>query len=304
MRLQPSIRPSCWRRLPVSDEPIRVANLIHDATVRLAFALGLQQREARLEARVLAAYAWQVDPAWLIAHDTDPLTCTHIAAFQLLLSRRLEGEPVAYILGQREFFGLNFTVTPDVLIPRPETETLVEAALERIPRESLWRILDLGTGSGAVAISLARHRPLTEVVAVEASAAALAVAQANARRLGVSNLRCLASDWYAALGVRKFDMIVANPPYVEADDPHLCQGDVRFEPPSALAAGPTGLDDLSIIIAAAPAHLTPGGWLLVEHGWNQGAACRALFEAQGFSEVRILRDLAGQERVTLGRHPG
>lgn len=283
---------------------MNVAQLLDDATTRIATALGLEKREARIEARALAVHAWQVDTAWLIAHDTDPLADTPIAAFQSLLSRRLEGEPVAYILGQREFFGLNFTVTPNVLIPRPETEILVEAALERIAKESAWRILDLGTGSGAVAISLARHRPLAEVVAVEASASALAVANANARRLGADNLSCLASDWYAELGVKKFDTIVANPPYVEADDPHMARGDVRFEPRTALAAGPTGLDDLSIIIAAAPTHLTPGGWLLVEHSWNQGAACRVLFEARNFSGVHTLRDLAGQERVTLGRHPG
>lgn len=285
-------------------EAIRVARLLDDATAQLAAALGLEKREARIEARALAGHAWQVDTAWLIAHDADPLGDTRVSAFQSLLSRRLKGEPVAYILGQREFFGLNFAVTSDVLIPRPETETLVEAALERIPADRPWRILDLGTGSGAVAISLARHRPQAEVVALEASAAALAIAKANAKRLGADNLRCLTSDWYAELGVNKFDTIVANPPYVEADDPHLGQGDVRFEPRSALAAGPTGLDDLGIIIAAAPAHMAPGGWLLVEHGWNQGAACRTLFEASGFSGVHSLRDLAGHERVTLGRHAG
>jgi release factor glutamine methyltransferase len=280
-----------------------VAHQLEDATIQISIALGLGKREARIEARVLASHAWQVGPAWLIAHDTDQPTGAQLAAFHRLLSRRLTGEPVAYILGQREFFGLNFVVTPDVLIPRPETETLVEAALKRIPEEKPWRILDLGTGSGAIAISLARHRPLAEVVAVDASTAALAVAEANAQRLGVSSLRCLASNWYAELGVDKFDTIVANPPYVEADDPHLRRGDVRFEPASALAAGPAGLDDLGIIIAAAPAHLTAGGWLLVEHGWNQGAACRTLFEASNFSEIQTLRDLAGQERVTLGRHP-
>ena len=272
--------------------------------MQIGAALGLEKREARIEARALACHAWQVDGAWLIAHDTDPLTNEKLSAFQSLLSRRLGGEPVAYILGQREFFGLSFTVTPDVLIPRPETETLVDAALERITGERTWSILDLGTGSGAVAIALARHRLLSEVVAVDASAAALNVTQANAQRLGVSNVRCLASDWYAELGVKKFDMIVANPPYVEADDPHLSQGDVRFEPLSALAAGPSGLDDLRIIITSAPDHLTAGGWLLVEHGWNQGATCRELFESRGFSGVQTLPDLAGQERVTLGRCPG
>lgn len=283
---------------------MNVAQLLDDATVRIAAATGLEKREARLEARVLAAHAWTVDAAWLIAHDTDGLLDGQIAAFQSLLSRRLKGEPVAYILGQREFFGLSFVVTSDVLIPRPETETLVEAALEHIPEEKLCHILDLGTGSGAVAIALAHHRPIAEVVAVDSSAAALEVAKTNARRLDVGNLRYLASNWYAELSVGKFDIIVANPPYIEAGDPHLGRGDVRFEPLSALAAGLTGLDDLDIIIAAAPAHLAAGGWLLVEHGWNQGASCRALFEANDFSEVHTLYDLSGQERVTLGRHPG
>jgi release factor glutamine methyltransferase len=283
---------------------VNVARLLGDATVRIGAALGLERRESRIEARALAVHAWGVNAAWLIAHDIDPLTEEHIAAFRSLLSRRLGGEPVAYILGQREFFGLNFIVTPAVLIPRPETEILVEAALERIPAERPGRILDLGTGSGAVAISLARHRPMAEVVAVEASAAALAVAEANMQRLDVENLRCLRSDWYADLPVKKFDMIVANPPYVAVDDPHLSQGDVRFEPPTALTAGPTGLDDLGIIIAAAPAHLSAGGWLLVEHGWNQGTACRKFFKARGFFVVQTLRDLADRERVTLGRHPG
>ncbi len=283
---------------------MNVADLLDDACVRIAAALGLDKREARIEARALAAHAWQVDAAWMIAHDTDRPDAARLAAFQSLLRRRLTGEPVAYILGRKEFYGQRFRVTPDVLIPRPETELLVDAALEHIPETGSWRILDLGTGSGAIAISLARHRPLAKVVAVDASAAALAVAETNARHLGATNLRCVSGNWYARLATMTFDTIVANPPYVESGDPHLARGDVRFEPRAALAAGPSGLDDLRAIIVDAPAHLAPDGWLLVEHGWNQGAACRTLFEARQFAEIHTLRDLAGLERVTLGRHPG
>lgn len=283
---------------------MNVSQLLADASVRVAAALGLDKSEARIEVRALAVHAWLIDTSWLISHDEDVLTATKLGAFQSLLSRRLTGEPLAYIVGEREFYGLKFAVTPDVLIPRPETETLVDAALERLPVDGPLRILDLGTGSGIVAISLAHHRPLARVMAVDASRAALDIAQCNAERLGVDNVHCIASNWYAELKTKKFNMIVANPPYVEADDPHLGRGDLRFEPRSALASGVTGLDDLHIIIAGAPSQLAPAGWLLVEHGWNQGAACRALFEAGNFLETQTLRDLAGQDRVTLGRHPG
>ena len=281
-----------------------VGKLIDNATARLAAALGLHTREARLEARVLIGHSLGVDHAWLIAHDTDPATPSQRRAIESMIARRAAGEPVAYILGEREFFGLSLAVTPAVLIPRPDTELLVEAALQRLPEHTACRVLDLGTGSGAVAIALARERPMAEVVAVEACAAALAVAQANACRLGVDNVQCVAGNWYAALGERKFDVIVSNPPYIAASDPHLDMGDLRFEPRQALASGHDGLHDLRVIVDGAPAHLTTGGWLLLEHGWSQGAACRALLETKGFSETRTLRDLAGHERVTLGRHPG
>jgi release factor glutamine methyltransferase len=288
----------------VKSKAATVASLLDEATHQIAAALGVERREARLEARVLAAHAWQVDAAWLIAHDTDQVTPTQQHAIECMVARRKAGEPVAYILGEREFFGLTFSVTSAVLIPRPDTELLVDAALQRLPEHTPCRILDLGTGSGAVAIALARQRPMAAVVAVEASAEALAVAQANARQLGADNVHCVSGNWFSELGVKKFDMIVANPPYIPAADPHLDTGDLRFEPRSALAAGPAGLDDLGVIIAAAPAHLAPEGWLLVEHGWNQGGDCRALFEIRGYSEVHTLRDLAGQERVSLGRHSG
>ena len=281
-----------------------VAALLDQATARLAATLQFDRREARLEARVLAAHAWQVTPAWLISHDTDVPGITQAASLDALLQRRLGGEPIAYILGEREFFGLNFAVTRDVLIPRPDTEVLVEAALQHLPELTRCRILDLGTGSGAIAITLGLRRPMAEVVAVEASAEAMSIAQANARRLGADNVHFLTGSWYAGLGDKKFDMIVSNPPYIAATDPHLDRGDLRFEPRQALASGDDGLRDLRVIVSGAPLHLTAGGWLLLEHGWNQGSACRALLQSSGFSETRTLRDLAGQERVTLGRHPG
>lgn len=279
----------------------------------------LPPREARLEAQLLLAHALKVDRVWLIAHDTDPLTPAQLDACNALIARRLVGEPIAYLLGEREFYGRRFQVTPAVLIPRPETELLVDLALERLPADAPARVLDLGTGSGCLALTLALERPLAQVTAVDASADALAVARENAHHLQVANVALIESDWFAVLegGAgcnppgrmnpapqrRAFDLIVANPPYVAAADPHLAQGDVRFEPLSALAAGADGLDDLRRIIAAAPAHLAPGGGLLLEHGWDQGEAVPALLYAAGFIDVECVPDLAGQPRVSLGRMP-
>lgn len=276
-----------------------VAGLLNDASARIAAALGLEKREARLEARVLAAHAWQVDRAWLIAHDTDRLTEGPTAEFEALLTRRLAGEPVAYLVGAREFYGRPFQVSPEVLIPRPDTELLVELALTYIPLPQPVGVLDLGTGSGCIAITLALERPLARVTAVDHSAAALGIAQGNA---GILNARVefLTSHWFDALAGRRFDLIVSNPPYIAAADPHLARGDVRFEPLTALAAGADGLDDLRRLASAAGPHLKPGGTLLLEHGYDQGTACRALFQQAGFSEVTTLKDLAGLERVTLG----
>jgi len=287
----------------VRDKADTVASLIDDATTRIAHALGLERREARLEARVLAAFAWDVGPAWLIAHDTDALTHTRKAHFDSLIQRRLGGEPIAYITGQREFYGRMFQVNPDVLIPRPETELLVETALQHLPERAPCRILDLGAGSGAVAITLALQRPMTEIVAVEASGKALLTAQKNARRLGADNVQCVGGNWYAELGVRKFDMIVSNPPYIATADPHLAAGDLRFEPPQALASGDDGLSDLRIIIAGAPRYLTKQGWLFVEHGYDQAAAAVELLRQHGFDQISTLRDLAGLNRVSGGCWP-
>lgn len=283
---------------------------------QLAEALALHADEARIEAQLLLQAALGgVSRAWLLTHGEQALTPQQASDFAALLQRRLHGEPVAYILGRREFYGLDFGVTPDVLIPRPDTETLVEAALQRISAAApaiiegegfhKWnlKILDLGTGSGAIAIAIAVHRPLTMVTAVDASAAALAVARSNAERLSPGNLRLLCSDWFSALAGEVFDVIVSNPPYIAANDPHLSQGDLPFEPASALASGADGLDDLRRIVAQAPAHLASGGWLLLEHGYDQAARVAELLKAAGFVAVGHVADLAGMERVTLGRKP-
>jgi release factor glutamine methyltransferase len=283
----------------VRGKEANVAALLADATARISDALGLERREARLEARVLAAHAWQVAPAWLIAHDTDPLTGDQITCFQTLLQRRLAGEPIAYITGQREFYGRAFRVTPEVLIPRPETELLVELALARIPPGQAPAVLDLGTGSGCIAVTLALERPNARITAIDRSQTALAVARLNA---GFFNARVefLASDWFAALGRRKFDLIVSNPPYVAAFDPHLGRGDVRFEPLAALASAMDGLDDVQRIIRSARSHLRPAGGLLLEHAYNQGDATRVMLRAAGFTSPHTWRDLAEIDRVSGG----
>ncbi len=283
-------------------------DLLAQASRRIATALGLPPNEARLEARVLAARALGVNRAWLVAHGLDIPTCAQASAIETLIHRREQGEPVAYLLGEKEFYGRVFKVSPDVLIPRPETELLVDAVLERSSASRPARILDLGTGSGCIAVTLALECPDCQVWALDRNPAALAVARANARALDAAPMHFLESDWFHALDDRTtdhfFDFIVANPPYIPAGDPHLLQGDVRFEPRSALASGNLGLDDLALISATAPAHLIPGGWLLVEHGCDQGLDCRDLFLNQGLAEVQSRRDLAGHERITLGRQSG
>jgi release factor glutamine methyltransferase len=239
----------------------------------------------------------------MIANAEQALAPEPIERFLALLHRRLLGEPIAYILGRREFYGLEFRVGPGVLIPRPDTETLVEVALQRIPAQSSRRVLDLGTGSGAIAIAIAVHSPQAEVVAVDRSDAALEIAGRNAAALAPGNVHLLRSDWFSALHAQRFDVIVSNPPYIAADDPHLQQGDLRFEPPTALASGADGLDDIRRIIRETPDHLVAGGWLLLEHGYDQSGKVAELLRAGGFAEVGHATDLAGIERVTFGRKP-
>lgn len=268
----------------------------------------------RLEQQMLWQRVLGVPRSWLIAHDTDPLPQQCVAQYFELQARRVAGEPMAYILGAREFMGHMFRVTPDVLIPRPDTETLVLAVLDDVREQPAPRILDLGTGSGAIALSIALARPDARVMATDRSEAALSVARDNAQALGATTVRFLQGNWYEALGAEcangqvpatvQFDVIVSNPPYIHRDDPHLDQGDVRFEPVMALTDGGDGLSDLQRIISGAAPWLARGGALYVEHGWDQAVAVRKLFEAQGFLKVRSVRDLAGIERVTTGCLPG
>ncbi|HMM47144.1 MAG TPA: peptide chain release factor N(5)-glutamine methyltransferase [Thiobacillaceae bacterium] len=277
-----------------------VTSLVDAAASRLWAVLDLDRREARIEARALAAHAWRVETAWLIAHGTDVLDEARITALHALVEQRLAGHPIAYITGMREFFGRPFAVTPDALIPRPETELLVEQAIALLDPDRPLRVLDLGTGSGCVAITIALERPRAIVTGVERSPAAMALAERNAHRLGAT-VRFLESDWFSALAGERFDLILGNPPYVATGDPHLTRGDLRFEPRSALAAGADGLDDLRRIIREAPAHLTPRGWLWLEHGFEQGDAARELLREAGMDRVSTRSDLAGLPRISGGR---
>jgi release factor glutamine methyltransferase len=264
----------------------------------------LRRARAKLDpvdAEWLLAHALGRPRAWLYAHADDKVDAGTQARFAGLVERRAAGEPVAYLTRSRGFWSFDLRVTPDTLIPRPETELLVELALARLPRHDASRIADLGTGSGAIALALARERPDASVVATDASEAALAVARGNAAALGIGNVRFGRGDWCAALDDAPFDLIVSNPPYIADDDPHLAAGDLRFEPLGALGSGPDGLDAIRAIIRGAPAHLVPGGWLLLEHGVAQGSAVRALLHAAGFIDVGTARDLEDRDRVTLGR---
>lgn len=257
----------------------------------------------RLEARMLWQRVLGVSRAWLIAHDADPLDPARVAAYRALESRRVAGEPIAYILGQREFYGRDFEVTPAVLIPRPDTELLVECGLRAIRDVSGPHVLDLGTGSGIVAVTLALERPDARVRATDISPEALDVARKNARALG-AKLLFSHGNWYdTELDSVRFDLIVSNPPYIDAQDAHLGRGDLRFEPPGALTDGADGLQALREIVQGAPDHLSPGGTLCVEHGWDQAQAVRSLFLCRGFVDVASERDLSGIERVTRGRVP-
>jgi len=292
----------------------------------------------RAEARRLLAHITGRPLTWFIAHGNDEVAPDITAAFEALAARRRAGEPLAYLLGERAFYGRQFGVSPAVLIPRADTETLIEAALEKLHTMGIGpAILELGTGSGIIAITLALEAPGAIVHAVERSPEAMAVAQQNANALGAQDIQWYLGSWWEALSNPRtpdtgndahaapvsgppegaapppdgmhpaphgFDLIVSNPPYIACDDHHLREGDLRFEPPQALAAGADGLDDLRVLIDGAPCWLKPGGWLLLEHGYEQGAAVRQLLEVRGFDAVFTRRDLGGNDRVSGGRLPG
>lgn len=274
-----------------------------NANPTLADALAQAQAGGvpRLEAQMLLLHALGQPSharAWLLAHDRDPLAPEAAARLHTLTARRLAGEPIAYLTGTKAFHGLELRIDARVLDPRDDTETLVDWALALLPTDQPRRVLDLGTGSGAIALAIAQQRPLAAILALDASADALAVAADNARRLGLP-VEMRLGDWFAPVGGERFDLLVSNPPYVAASDPHLAA--LHHEPRQALVSGADGLDDIRRIVAGAPTHLATGGWLLLEHGWDQAAAVRELLGAAGFAQVQSRRDLAGIERCSGGQ---
>lgn len=269
-------------------------------TTVVAALAATRQRIPAAEARLLLGHVLGRSAAWLEAHRDDVITMAAADEYSALVGRRAAGEPVAYLLGSREFYGRDFAVTPAVLIPRPETELLVDIVRQKLGVRETASILDLGTGSGCLAVTLALELPGARVTAVDVSPAALAVARANAARLGAA-VGFVESDWFLALPPARYDLIVANPPYVAAADPHLGEGDLRFEPADALTDRADGLRAIRRIVSGAPGHLKPGGWLFFEHGYDQGTAVRELLDAAGFTEIEQLRDLAGIVRASGGR---
>ena len=278
-----------------------IRSLIDEGAARL----GRVAEEPRREAEVLLGAALGRPRAWLLAHGGASIVdCEATDRYEAFVTRRALGEPVAYLLGEKEFWSLPLAVGPGVLIPRPETERLVECALARLPTDRACDVLDLATGSGAVALAIAAERPLALVLASDLSEAAVDTAQANAARIGLAGrVEVRAGAWFAPATGRRFEVIVSNPPYIADDDPRVSPSVRQYEPPQALFAGADGLEALRAVVGGAPGHLVPGGWLLVEHGDAQGAAVRELFEAAGFGQVQTHRDLAGRERCTEGRSP-
>lgn len=271
-----------------------VAEFLANAAARLAAATPTP----RLDAEVLAMYACGLTRSELITRADTELCGTASARLEQLLARRARGEPIAYLTGHREFWSLDLVVTPAVLIPRPETELLVERALALVPAVAAWTVADLGAGSGAIACALAKERPRCRIIAIDQSPEALAVARENVRRLGLANVELRQGEWCAPLTDMRCDLIVSNPPYVAQGDPHLDQGDLRFEPRAALVAGSDGLDAIRIIARDAPRHLGPRGWLLLEHGFDQGAMVSSLLETLGYRDITNFGDLASLPRVT------
>lgn len=269
---------------------------LRQATHQLADA----SPSARLDAELLLAHVTGLTRTALIVRAHENLSSQDESRLHQLLLRRTQGEPIAYLIGKREFWSLNLIVTPAVLIPRPETELLVEQALRRIPPDSQWIIADLGTGSGAVALAIARERPRCRVIATDNSTAALAVARSNVQQLGITNVELHQGEWLSPLADMRLDLIVSNPPYVAERDPHLAQGDLRFEPNGALVAGADGLAAIRIIARDALAHMRPGGCLLMEHGFDQGPAVRDILLERGYQSLTTYTDLQALPRISVG----
>lgn len=268
----------------------RIAEALSQARAKIAMA----------EARRLLCHVLDRSHAWLAAHAEEALAEPAATRFAELVLRRTCGYPIAYLVGSREFYGRAFAVTPQALIPRPETELLVEMGIAKLGARAAPAILDLGAGSGCLAVTLALEIPTAQVTAAEVSPAAVLLARRNARELKAS-VRVIESDWFSAVAGAGFDLIVANPPYIAENDPHLSQGDLRFEPPAALSSGSDGLAAIRLIVSEAKHHLLPGGWLLVEHGFDQAQAVAALLQAADFADIEQHRDLAGILRVSAGR---
>lgn len=261
-----------------------------------------EQLVSRIDARFLLQSVLNVEAAFLIAHADLLLGAEQIRRFQQLLARRIEGEPVAYLTGEKGFYDLVFEVTPDVLVPRPETELLVEIALSKIPLGQQCNILDLGTGSGAIAVTIAKHRPDAQVTAVDISSAALVVARKNAEKYAIKNIAFVEADWFSGFSSEKFAVIVANPPYITLGDPHLEEDGLRFEPFIALTAQENGLECICKIIIQAPDYLENAGWLMLEHGYDQASVCQELLDRTDFLSIFTQSDLAGIDRVTGGQY--
>jgi len=281
--------------MPITISPIK--NALQDAQIKLRNI----SDSAQLEAEVLLAHTLECDRSYLRSWPEKALSSEQHTLFQQLINRRCTGEPIAYITGQREFWDMTLQVSPDTLIPRPETEHLVELALEKIPQDAQWNIADLGTGCGAIALAIARERPRCIILATDSSTAALSIAQTNARHLNVRNVAFAESHWFDSISGQSFEMIVSNPPYIHPNDEHLRQGDLRFEPKQALHSTPDGLTDILSISEAARHHLAPPGWLILEHGFDQGSAVKKTLENLGFAQVSTREDLAKNERVSFGK---
>ncbi|WP_455207125.1 peptide chain release factor N(5)-glutamine methyltransferase [Kaarinaea lacus] len=264
----------------------------------------LPDTSTRLEAEILLAFALKKPRAYLRTWPEQLLETHSLDQFHSLVRRRSDGEPIAYITGHREFWGLSLKVSPATLIPRAESERLVEIALEQIPAQATWHIADLGTGSGALALALGSERPRCVVTGTDISAAALAIAEENRRHLKLENVRFIQGRWFEPLKELRFDLVVSNPPYIASNDPHLQEGDLRFEPIEALSSGPDGLEAIRKIVSSATIHLNPEGWLMLEHGYDQGDVVTNLFRENGFHHVVCHRDYAERERATVGQYAG